>query len=406
MFALALRNILFYKSRSLTTFFLTFFAALFFILYVALMDGSHNAMLQNSLKVYTGAIEVYKKGYREEGGNEYLLDDVGKIEEKLQSIPNIQAFTSRYETYGLLSFKERSSAAMIAGVDPQKEEQLSELKEALFLGEYLKESDANCLYMGAELAKRLKVSISDEVSFIGSASDNSFAADIFEVCGLFQTGDYGFDGNWGFVAKNYFDTLMYSQNKASYVSIRLRNLEDVETTQEQILSALHNTKLEVLSWKELMHTMVEAMEVDSIFGYISITLFFVVIFFVIMIFTFLNLSARVREFGTLASIGLSRRNISKLLFYEMFILSSTALLLATPIAAATAYYFSLYPIVIEGMSETYKQYGIISDELPLSFDIFTIAWNVAVIYGLNFLSLLYPLRYINSFTPLEALRHV
>ena len=40
------------------------------------------------------------------------------------------------------------------------------------------------------------------------------------------------------------------------------------------------------------------------------------------------------------------------------------------------------------------------------FDIFTIAWNVAVIYGLNFLSLLYPLRYINSFTPLEALRHV
>ena len=131
-----------------------------------------------------------------------------------------------------------------------------------------------------------------------------------------------------------------------------------------------------------------------------------VIFFVIMIFGFINVSSRVREFGTLRSIGLSRSNIRALLFYEIFILSTLAILVATPLGAYVAYYFSVNPIVIEGMSETYKEYGIVSDELPFSFDLLTIAWNIGAIYVLNFLSVIYPIRFINSFKPLEATKHV
>jgi ABC-type lipoprotein release transport system permease subunit len=155
-----------------------------------------------------------------------------------------------------------------------------------------------------------------------------------------------------------------------------------------------------------MKPMVEAMEVDSVFGYISMSLFFVVIFFVIMIFGFINVSSRVREFGTLRCIGLSRADIRTLLFYEIFILSSAAILLATPIGGAVAYYFSIHPIVIEGISETYKEYGIVSDEIPFDFNMFTITWNVAVVYILNFLSIIYPVAYINSFKPVEATHHV
>ncbi len=128
MFAFALKNILFYKSRSITTFVLTFLSALLFIVYVAMMDGSHGSMLKNALKVYTGAIEIYKKGYRDIGGNEYLLENVDMIEKKLSSIEGIKSFTSRYETYGLLSYNNYSSAAMVVGIEPLKEEKSSQLK--------------------------------------------------------------------------------------------------------------------------------------------------------------------------------------------------------------------------------------------------------------------------------------
>ena len=105
-------------------------------------------------------------------------------------------------------------------------------------------------------------------------------------------------------------------------------------------------------------------------------------------------------------IGLSRGSVKKLLFYEIFILSTAAIMVAAPIGGGIAYYFSINPIIIEGISETYKDYGVISDEMPFDFNIFTISWNVAVIYLLNFLSIIYPIIYINAFKPIEATRHV
>ncbi len=255
------------------------------------------------------------------------------------------------------------------------------------------------------MSKKLHVKLYDEVSFVGGASDNSFAADIFKICGIFKTGSFEFDASASFVTRSYFDALMYSQNMASYITIDVDDLADVEALHVKI-DALLMDDLEVLTWKTLMKSMVELMQVDSIFGYISMSLFFVVIFFVIMIFGFINVSSRVREFGTLRCIGLSRANVRALLFYEIFILSSLAIMLATPIGAYIAYYYSIYPIVIEGISETYKEYGIVSDAIPLNFDIFTIFWNVALIYVLNFLSVIYPIRYINAFKPIEATHHV
>lgn len=405
MFSLALKNIFYYKARSITTFILTFIATLFFIVYVAMMHGSHHAMLENALKVYTGAIEIYKKGYRDIGGNEYLITDVKSIEDKLSHVQGVVAFSSRYETFGLLSSKEYSSAAMSVGINPSKEKMMSQLASALASGEFLSDEKSNAIYIGADLAKKLHVKPGDTISFVGGASDNSFAADIFKICGTFRTGSFEFDSQAAFVNREYFDDLMLSHNKASYITLKVDDLEQVDAINNAV-SKVISDDIESVTWKTLMKSMVELIHVDSIFGYISISLFFVVIFFVIMIFGFINVSSRVREFGTLRCIGLSRHNIRALLFYEMAILSSAATVLATPLGAGIAYYFSLHPIIIEGISETYKQYGVVSDAIPFDCDLFTIGWNVLLIYGLNFLSIIYPIRYINAFKPIEAARHV
>lgn len=406
MFQLALKNILFYKGRSITTFLLTFFSALLLIVYVSMMDGSHNSMLKNSLKIYTGAIEIYKKGYRDFGGNDYLIENFKTITDKLSKINGIESFSPRYETYALFSNKNNSAASMIAAIYPSKEKQLSSIFQALKSGSFLDDTSENKIYMGDELAKKLHLNIGEEVAFIGSASDNSFAAAIFTLIGTFKTGSFEFDSTTSFINKSSFDTLMLSADKASYITLKLTELKNTEIVNAQITDILNDATLESLTWKTLMKTMVEAMEVDSIFGYVSIALFLVVIFFVIVIYGFINVSSRIKEFGVLSSIGLSAHNIFKLLFFEIFILSSLAILFATPLGGFINYYYSIHPIVIEGMAEMYKDYGIISDEIPFEFNIFTISWNIALIYFLNFLSIIYPYFYITSFKPVEASKHV
>jgi len=406
MFDFALKNIFFYRGRSITTFILTFISTMLFVVFISWQDGSHKSMLENSLKVYTGAIEVYHKGYRDVGGNEYLIRDVKAITDRLSNIEGIEDFAARYETYGLLSSKEYSAASMIAGIEPEKEKVLSSIALALREGEFLNEGSGNCLYMGSELVQKLKLELGEEVSFVGGASDDSFAADIFKLCGTFKTGSFEFDSSASFVSRSYFDELMYADNKASYITIKVKDLDDVDRVNRDIIKALDDEDLESLTWKTLMKSMVEAMEVDNVFGYISLSLFLVVIFFVIMIYGFINVSSRIKEFGVLRCIGLRKANIFLLLVYEILILSTLAVAFAGPIATSICYYYSINPVVIEGIAEMYKDYGIVSDEIPFDFNLFTVSWNIGVIYLLNFLSVIYPYFYINSFRPIEATRHV
>jgi len=403
MFSLALKNILFYKARSITTFLLTLFSTFLFIIYVAFMDGSHNSMLKNSLEVYTGAMQIYQKDYRDEGGYDYLIFDNKKVFDILEKQSEVKSFTSRIETYGIASTDDESSAIMLTGVNFNKESQISKLKTALKDGVY--NSSGNCLYMGESLAKKLSLTLHDEVSFVGSAIDYSFVADIFKLCGTFKTGMYEFDSSSAFLNRDYFDSIFYSQNTSSYIAVSINDLRLSNAVAKSISKKL-DADTRVYTWQELMKAMVELMKVDSIFGYISMGLFFLVIFFVIMIYGFINVSSRIKEFGTLKSIGIRDTDIDKLLFYEMFILTISAVIIATPLSSYMAYYYELHPFVIEGISEMYKDYGIISDEVPTSFNIFTITWNTLTIVTLNFLSIIYPTLYIRGFTPIEAMKHV
>ena len=405
MFALALKNILHYKGRTVVTFALTFASSLLFIVYVAFMDGSHAHMLKSTLDIYENALHVYEKGYREEGGYDYLIADISPVESVLARERNVEAFAPRLESYALLSTPRDSVGTMVVGVEPEREKLLSKIAEAKSAGRYLEANDTNAIYIGAELANRLKVKPGDVIALIGTATDYSFAADNFRIVGTFRTGLFEFDASSAFVNKRYYDTLMVSKNMASYIVASVKDLDALTQTDTALRSALPPA-LEVVPWTELMHAQVEAMEVDSVFGYISMGVFFVVIFFVIMIFSFLNIVGRTRELGMLRAIGLSPSGVTGLLLTEMLLIATAAVGLSVAVGAPIAWYYQLHPIIIEGIAEAYKDYGIVDDQIPMRFDLFTIAWNAGVVYALNMLAVIYPIVVINRQTPVEAMRHV
>ncbi len=403
LFALAWRNIRYYKGRSVTTFLLTFFSALLFIVYVAFMDGSHESMLRSSLNIYTGAMQLQGKLYRDEGGYDNLITDASGALALVEQTKGVSAASARLETFGIAATQLHSSAMMLTGIDFKAEARVSELKHALLQGDY--ESKGLCIYMGSALAERLHVKLHDEISFIGSAVDRSFVAELFEVCGLFRTGMYDFDLQSAFMNRTAFDTVFHSENMASVIAISVDDLSRVPKIASDLRSRVPET-LRLYTWDELLRALLELLKVDSIFGYVSMGLFFLVIFFVIMIYGFINAGSRIREFGTLQSIGMQAREIDMLLLFEMLLITLIALLIATPLGAFVAWYFELHPIIVEGIAESYKEYGIVSDAIPTRYDLFTVFWNSGVILLLNLASIIYPIRYVRGFTPTEAMRHV
>jgi len=403
--SLAFRNIVKSKGRSIITLFLSTFTTIFFIIYVAFLDGSHHQFIKSSLEIYTGYAHVNLHGYRDEGGYDDLIEDANSIDAILRNDSSIKTYSPRFETYALLSGDEKAVGSLIAGIVPSREKTLSKLQESLIKGAYLSDNDTNAIYMGSELAKRLKVDVGSQIAMVGSSIDYSIAADLFTIKGIFKTGLFEFDSQSAFVNKSYLDTVMLSDNIASYFTLNFHNNDRIDSMTASLQASLP-VEYEAVNWKTLLSALVQAMLVDSIFNYISISIFFLVIFFVIMIFSYVNIYTRAREIGLLRALGLTSKDIFGMLFVEILILATISIVVGTIIGASIAYYYELHPIVISGIAETYKEYGVVSDEIPMNFDIFTIAWNALTIFMLNLAAIIYPVAKINKLTAMEAMRYV
>ena len=405
LFSLALKNILKSKGRSLTTILLSMFSTILFISYVALMDGSHHQIIKSSVEIYTGYAHVNLKEYRDEGGYDNLIEDADSIDTILKNDFSIKAYSPRFETYALLSGDEKSVGSMIVGIVPSSEKAVSKLSSSLIKGDYLNDNDTNAIYIGSALAKRLNIDVGSQIAMVGSSIDYSIAADLFTVKGIFKTGLFEFDSQSAFVNKSYLDTIMLSDNIASYFTLYFHDNDNIDIVTTSLQASLPSG-YEAVNWKTLLSALVQAMLVDSIFGYISISIFFLVIFFVIMIFSYVNIYTRAREIGLLRALGLTSKDIFGMLFVEILLLATISIVIGTIIGASIAYYYELHPIVISGIAETYKEYGVVSDEIPMNFDLFTITWNALMIFMLNLSAILYPISKINKLTAMEAMRYV
>ena len=403
---IAYKNIIANKKRSIITIFLSLSSTAILIFMSTFMDGYHNKMLQNAVELYPGYIQINHKDFKDNPSFDNLIFDREKIVQKLKLNPQINSISSRFEAFVLLSSLDKSIGVMITSIEPLKEQKISKLKQSLKKGEYIDENDTNSLYIGYELAKRLKVDIGDELSFVGTGADYSFCADIVKVKGIFQTGLYEFDSNSAFLNQNYFDKVFISENLATSLIVLPTNPKNSQIISDNINMNL-DKELISKSWKESMESLVKAMELDSVFGYFTLAIFFIVIFFVILIYTLLVVYSRIKEIGVLRAIGTSKNQILQMLIFESIILSSISVIIGGLIGAYLAYYFSINPIDLgEEYNEQFKQYGLMATSLPTEFNLITIFRDMMIMFILNILSTLYPILNVNKYKPIEAINHV
>lgn len=402
---LAVKNILAYKKRSIITLLLTAISTALLVFTSAFMGGSHSTMIRNAVELYPGYLQITGKGFRDTPSLDHIMIDIQPVREVLLSQDDIEVFAERFETFVLFSSDEKATGALLAGIEPEKEAHISRLKSALTEGRYLNDDDTGQLYIGFELAKKLKLGVGDSVSYIGTGADYSFAADNLTVVGIFKTGLYEFDGSSAFVSKKYFDYAMASQNMASHIIVQPKNTEDAQHLAER-LNTLLPGDFESESWLDTMSGLVQGMELDSIFGYITLAIIFIVIFFVIMIYTLLGVFTRIREIGVLRAIGTTSKQVFTLLVAESALLTLAGVILGGCIGGILAYYFEMNPLYFSGYEDQFKHYGLVQSSLPTVFSPLIILRDMTLMFLLGVGCTIYPIFKILSYNPVEAMRHV
>lgn len=126
---LAWRNIWRNKRRTLITVASIFFAVFFALIMRAFQIGSYDNMIYSVVETYTGHVQIHSKGYWDDRtiDNSFEIND--SLAQSIKSIDGVGKTSVKLEYGALAASEKQSKFAIIMGVDPNEEQQMTRLND-------------------------------------------------------------------------------------------------------------------------------------------------------------------------------------------------------------------------------------------------------------------------------------
>src|SRR3989304_1279988 len=112
---MAWRNIRRNLRRTLITLSAITFGLAAMIIFFGFTDGFHAQWVENTVKAYTGHIQIYRSGYRDDPQLNRSIADAAEIIKELKTEPAVDTYAERVEVQGLISTAENSYGELIRG---------------------------------------------------------------------------------------------------------------------------------------------------------------------------------------------------------------------------------------------------------------------------------------------------
>jgi len=371
--------------------------------------GSYETMINSAVKIHTGHLQVQAQHYNDKRSMRLVVPDPFAVGDVLDKTPEVSAYTFRTNAFSLVSSKQRTYGALVIGIDPMREAQVSTLKKLIRKGSYFSATDADKALLGRLLAKNLHVSLGDEVVLLGQGRDGSIAATVVTVKGIFNSGQDEFDRNTIHIPLKYFQDIYAMEGAVHEVVAVSTALEYVSDIKQHVKAGIQTIKdgshLAALDWKELMPGLVEAIQMDLISGFIFYIILIIVVAFSILNTFLMAIFERTREFGVLMAMGTTPGRLTKLLFIESAGMTLVGVFVGIIAGSLITLYYQSHGIFIPGSTEVLRQFGLPERIYP-QLSILSASIGPAVVLLITFLTALYPALKVRRLKPVEAMQAV
>ncbi|MFH1068070.1 MAG: FtsX-like permease family protein [Candidatus Glassbacteria bacterium] len=403
LFKLAWRNNWRHRWRSALT-----IAAIVFGLSITLWgfcitDGSHEQLIRNSVESFTGHLQLHRRGYQDDPGlRKYLAQD-SLVERVLEGRrPEVADWGSRIATFGLASVGETSFSAFLVGIEPEREERFIHWREKITEGEYLAPGDIEGAMIGADLAENLGVGLGDTVIVVTQDYYGSLAGALRVVRGVFRSYAPELDRSGLLLSLQSMQKFLGMEGKVSTVVVMASSGEKVGPLREKLAAELAEREIEVIPWQEIMPDLVQAVELDNVFGVVTNAVLLLVIGFMVLNTFLMGVMERIREFGLMRSLGASPGRVVGLIALEALLLVGLGFVIANLIGLGAAWYNTIHPLDFSGMGEeVYKYYGM-DPRIYARIDWGTIFYPNFFVVVVIVLALVFPAWRAAGITPAEA----
>ena len=416
---LAWRSFVRHRRRSMITGAAIAFGLAMMIFFVGLADDGHMRMANMGIRLGSGHVLVQGKGYEQSQSLDSVIANPAPIMAAARSIDGVEHVVQRVRTSGLLSSGEFSSAVAVSAVDPKAEPGASDIAsaDARVKGKYLRPRNQQRMqnapadiYVGETLAKTLALRLDDRVVLTmsprGSSRPTSAA---FRVRGIFHTGISELDGFYVEIPLSEGQRLLGLGKAVTQVAVLIDQLDDADRVAASLRAKLaDNPDVQVLTWKQGLRQLYEAILLDDLGMYLMMAIIFVIVAIGIFNTVLMSVVERTRELGVMMAIGTSAKRLFATVLVEALVLAVVSAVVGLALGLGIHLWVSSHGIDMAALyGEDVEMAGIIlKGKIYSKLSAYVVTkWTVIVI-GIVLVSAIYPAWRASRLKPVEAMRHV
>lgn len=401
---LAWRNLWRHGRRTWITVAAMVFCNVLLIFMISLQLGSYDMMINNSLAMATGHLQVQHPDYREDQRMRDSVPAVAALAARLREDPAFADVAARGQAFALASSEERSFGVLLAGVQPAYEPAVSSLPGLVKEGRYLRPDDNDAIVVGAVLARNLRVTLGDELTFLGSGRDGSFAAGLANVVGILESGVDQVDRGIAQVPLVWFQSVFSMGDHGHAVVARAPELDAVPaavTRAEALLPG--GSDLVVRDWDALQPGLRQAIQSDMASAWFMYAVLIVLVGFSVLNTQLMSVMERTHEFGVIAALGVRPRRLAGLVMLETALMALLGLLLGLFLGWLVTLYFHGNGFSYPGMEEAAARFNL-PDRMYPAITPLSMLLGPLVVFLFCLLAAIYPAVRLFRLRPVDAMR--
>jgi ABC-type lipoprotein release transport system permease subunit len=403
-FRLAWRNLWRRKRRTWLTVGAMVFSNILLVFMISLQIGMYGMMINNTLRAQTGHLQVQAPGYKDDHKIRQVVPNIQRLAEDLRQGLATDEVAARASAFALVSSADRSYGLQITGVEPDFETRVSSLPGLIKEGDFLSNATAEEIVIGRVLARNLHVEVGDELTFIGSGRDGSFAAAVVTVVGIFESGMPDLDRSFAEVPLEFFQDVFAMGDAGHAVVIMAPGLIQVGATRSRVAALLPaEADLVVHDWDALLPGLKQAIQADFTSAWFMYGILIVLVAFSVLNTQLMSVLERTKEFGIVMSLGVTPGRLGRLVLLETTLMGTVGMVLGVVLGGALVLWLSFHGFTYPGMEEMSDKFNLPSRIYP-QITAIGLLFGPMIILISSVVASLYPAIRLRWVEPVAAMR--
>jgi lipoprotein-releasing system permease protein len=319
-------------------------------------------------------------------------------------IPDAAPFT---QNKGMLATKEVNKVLFIKGVDENKIEKVSGIKNYTNFGTFdLKDKGSyGSIIIGFSLANSLKAFIGDTITILSPVgleySLTQFVEPItkqFLVSGIFDSDNRDYDSKYAYISISSAQELFRLNNNVNGIEMRLKDINQSNDVKQRLESQIDTSRYNIMTWYDLHKDFYSILKVERWVAFIILSLIIAVASFNILGSLTMTVIEKKRDIGILKAMGASDKMITRIFMFEGIAVGIVGIVTGSILGLGVSLlqiYFKIYKLD----TSVYKL-----DALPLDVRGSDFIYISLAALVLCFLASLYPSMRAAKQKPVDSIR--